>query len=168
MLYEAVLHTNIQSAFHPGQGGVSSRCALTAASLDCLLKTALTRAGLGNMKRKKPKLVALGIKPVRTAEKNIRHLWRADVEAASSSSGGGAEQVHIHLAGNGFLYRCVALPQGSMQACLQSADLGREQGGCLLQVNVLQAVGQRKLALVIRQNYAASQWRHCAAPFVGG
>jgi hypothetical protein len=59
------------------------------------------------MKRKKPKLVALGIKPVRAAEKNIRHLWRADVEA--SSGGGGAEQVHIHLAGNGFLYRCVGI-----------------------------------------------------------
>jgi hypothetical protein len=63
-------------------------------------------AGLGNQKRKRPKLAALGIKPVRTAEKNTRFLWRADVEACSAdSSSGAAEQVHIHLAGNGFLYR---------------------------------------------------------------
>lgn len=66
-------------------------------------------AGMGNVKRKKPKLAALGIKPVRTADKNTRFLWRAEVQAAggssSSSEGGGADEVHIHLAGNGFLYR---------------------------------------------------------------
>lgn len=62
-------------------------------------------AGMGNMKRKRPKLAALGIKPVRTAEKNTRFLWRADVQACSSMYGSGADEVHIHLGGNGFLYR---------------------------------------------------------------
>lgn len=57
------------------------------------------------MKRKRPKLAALGIKPVRTAEKNTRFLWRADVSASEDGSLGTAEQVHIHVAGNGFLYR---------------------------------------------------------------
>ena len=58
------------------------------------------------MKRKRPKLAALGIKPVRTPEKNTRYLWRADVTADSSGdSSGAADSVQIHLAGNGFLYR---------------------------------------------------------------
>lgn len=61
------------------------------------------------MKRKRPKLAELaaqGIKPVRTAAKNTRFLWRADVAAAcDDGSPGAADQVHLRLAGNGFLYR---------------------------------------------------------------
>jgi hypothetical protein len=73
---------------------------LSAVRINCC-----TCAGLGNQKRKRPKLAALGIKPVRTAEKNTRVLWRADVAACDSGSLDAADQVHIHLAGNGFLYR---------------------------------------------------------------
>lgn len=65
-------------------------------------------SGMGNVKRKRPKLAALGIKPVRTAEKNTRFLWRADV-AGGGDAAAGADQVQIHLAGNGFLYRMVRL-----------------------------------------------------------
>jgi hypothetical protein len=78
-------------------------------------------AGLGNQKRKRPKLAALGIKPVRTPEKNTRFLWRADVAACNDGSLGAADQVHIHLAGNGFLYRC-------KQAAYSSATLATR--GC--------------------------------------
>lgn len=68
--------------------------------------------GLGALKRKKPKLAALaaaGIKPVRTAEKNTRLLWRADVVAEPAADGcdSGARDVTLHLAGTGFLYRYV-------------------------------------------------------------
>lgn len=59
-----------------------------------------THSGLGSVKRKKPKLAAAGIKPVRTKEKNMRLLWRADVQQEGS-----AGDVQILLAGNGFLYR---------------------------------------------------------------
>lgn len=72
----------------------------------CFTFQLLSCAGLGNQKRKRPKLAALGIEPVRTPEKNTRFLWRADVAACSDGSLGAADQVHIHLAGNGFLYRC--------------------------------------------------------------
>ena len=108
------------------------------------------------MKRKKPKLVALGIKPVRTAEKNIRHLWRADVEACSSSSGGGggAEQVHIHLAGNGFLYRCVASlieRAGMLVECSASAELAT-RCQTLVEPSVI----------VVRQLHIRNAYRHFA------
>ncbi|KAF8072846.1 truA1 [Scenedesmus sp. PABB004] len=62
-------------------------------------------AGLGALKRKKPKLAALaaaGVKPVRTPEKNTRLLWRADVVP-----GGAPGCVDVHLEGSGFLYRMV-------------------------------------------------------------
>lgn len=62
-------------------------------------------AGLGALKRKRPKLAALGVKPVRTREKNIRYIWRADVVADESWEAAGRGYVDIHLAGNGFLYR---------------------------------------------------------------
>jgi hypothetical protein len=65
---------------------------------------AYSTSGLGSLKRKKPKLAAAGIKPVRTKEKNIRLLWRADVVQEDS-----AGDVQILLAGNGFLYRWGAL-----------------------------------------------------------
>jgi len=61
------------------------------------------RAGLGAMKRKKPKLAQLaaaGIKPVRTAQKNTRLLWKAEVQQEEQLG-----HVQIRLAGNGFLYR---------------------------------------------------------------
>ncbi|WIA08941.1 hypothetical protein OEZ85_008358 [Tetradesmus obliquus] len=61
-------------------------------------------AGLGSLKRKKPKLAAAGIKPVRTKEKNMRLLWQADVLQEAGSG-----DVQILLAGNGFLYRMVRL-----------------------------------------------------------
>lgn len=72
----------------------------------CLLRPVprVVLLGMGNVKRKRPKLAALGIKPVRTAEKNTRFLWRADV-AGGGDAAAGADQVQIHLAGNGFLYR---------------------------------------------------------------
>lgn len=78
----------------------------TTAAARCLLCPVprVVLPGMGNVKRKRPKLAALGIKPVRTAEKNTRFLWRADV-AGSGDAAAGADQVHIHLAGNGFLYR---------------------------------------------------------------
>lgn len=61
--------------------------------------------GLGALKRKRPKLAALGIKPVRTREKNMRMLWRADVELDDSPAAAGRGYVNINLAGSGFLYR---------------------------------------------------------------
>eukprot|EP00879_Flechtneria_rotunda_P027255 GHRR01029181.1.p2 GENE.GHRR01029181.1~~GHRR01029181.1.p2 ORF type:complete len:206 (+),score=87.95 GHRR01029181.1:964-1581(+) len=67
-------------------------------------------AGLGALKRKKPKLAAAGIKPVRTAEKNIRLLWQASVQLdQNTASDVGWRHLQIHLAGNGFLYRMVRL-----------------------------------------------------------
>jgi hypothetical protein len=55
------------------------------------------------LKRKKPKLAQLaaaGIKPVRTAQKNTRLLWKAEVRQEEQPG-----HVQIRLAGNGFLYR---------------------------------------------------------------
>eukprot|EP00878_Enallax_costatus_P034684 GHUV01038477.1.p1 GENE.GHUV01038477.1~~GHUV01038477.1.p1 ORF type:complete len:341 (+),score=98.26 GHUV01038477.1:636-1658(+) len=66
-------------------------------------------AGLGALKRKRPKLAALGIKPVRTREKNTRLLWEADVKLDDSPDAEWRGHVNIHLAGNGFLYRMVRL-----------------------------------------------------------
>ncbi len=71
------------------------------------------RAGLGALKRKRPKLAAAGVKPVRTSAKNTRMLWRADVEEEPDIAGIHAQQqrghVCIHLEGSGFLYRCVTV-----------------------------------------------------------
>lgn len=60
--------------------------------------------GLGALKRKRPHLVAKGIKPVRTPEKNIRTLWRAQVTQEEVPG-----DVTLEVAGNGFLYRMVRL-----------------------------------------------------------
>jgi hypothetical protein len=60
-------------------------------------------AGLGALKRKRPKLAELakqGIKPVRTPEKNTRTLWHVAVVEEERLG-----DVRIELEGNGFLYR---------------------------------------------------------------
>jgi hypothetical protein len=73
-------------------------------------------SGLGRLKRKKPHLVEAGIKPVRTPDKNIRHLWKLDIipeeepawpprGLAGHGGGGGGGRVRVEVAGNGFLYR---------------------------------------------------------------
>jgi hypothetical protein len=74
--------------------------------------------GLGRLKRRKPHLVERGIKPERTSDKNVRHLWKLDVieepdapwppPPYGGAPGGG--HVRVEVAGNGFLYRWGAAP----------------------------------------------------------
>jgi len=69
-------------------------------------------SGLGRLKKKKPHLVEQGIRPVRTPDKNVRHVWKLTVAREEDAAwppaevvGGRGGRVRIEVAGNGFLYR---------------------------------------------------------------
>jgi hypothetical protein len=77
-------------------------------------------SGLGRLKRKKPHLAEKGIKPTRTPDKNVRHIWRLAVvpeadlpwppaHATTTCGGGPPTRVRVEVAGNGFLYRMVRM-----------------------------------------------------------
>lgn len=116
-------------------------------------------AGLGRLKRKKPHLVEKGIMPVRTPEKNVRHLWKLDViqeedapwppafgasSSSSEGSGGGGGSlwagsgsgghVRIEVAGNGFLYRWVRVVE-FVAACLRPYRLSVKGASYMQQKN---------------------------------
>ncbi|KAI8476479.1 MAG: pseudouridine synthase [Monoraphidium minutum] len=116
-------------------------------------------SGLGRLKRKKPHLVEKGIRPERTPDKNLRHLWKLDVLREPDAAwpplapGAGGGHVRIEVAGNGFLYRMVRmlvtalvevghrrLTPAQAASILESGDRGRlpeaapPQGLYLMQV----------------------------------
>lgn len=70
-------------------------------------------AGLGNLKRKKPYLVAKGIRPKRNSEKNTRTLGELEVIEEQNPVSGGQE-VTVTLTGEGFLYHMVRVIVGAL------------------------------------------------------
>ncbi|KAF5833245.1 pseudouridine synthase [Dunaliella salina] len=68
---------------------------------------------LGNLKRKKPYLVAKGIRPKRNSEKNTRTLGELDIMEEQNPVSGGQE-VTVTLTGEGFLYHMVRVIVGAL------------------------------------------------------